>query len=75
MNVFLPIVIPEQMKECELIIEFSPIVTSFCISTNGPIFTLLPIVHPYKFAGSTIETFSPSLIFLIPYIFFIFFYL
>jgi hypothetical protein len=65
-NVFLPIVIPEQMNECELTIEFSPIVTSFCISTNGPIFTLLPITQPYKLTGSTIDTFSPSLIFLIP---------
>ena len=72
-NVGVQIVIPEQMNECELTIELSPIVTSFCISTNGPILTLLPIVHPYKLAGSTIDTFSPNVIFLIPDIFLFYF--
>jgi hypothetical protein len=63
-----PISIPEGIKECELTVVFFPILTFDWISTKGPIFTLSPNSQPYKFTGSTIETFSPNFTFLIPLI-------
>ena len=39
-------VTPEQMNECEEILQFLPIEESFCISTKVPILVSLPISQP-----------------------------